>query len=55
MKPFAYFRVNESSAAIQAATRDRTKFIADGTNLLDLMQDGIEQPDSLVDITISKE
>lgn len=55
MKPFAYFRVNESSAAIQAATRDRTKFIAGGTNLLDLMQDGIEQPDSLVDITISKE
>jgi xanthine dehydrogenase YagS FAD-binding subunit len=51
MKPFAYLRVNESSTAIQAATRDRTKFIAGGTNLLDLMQDGIEQPDSLVDIT----
>jgi xanthine dehydrogenase YagS FAD-binding subunit len=51
MKPFAYLRVNESSIAIQAATRDRTKFIAGGTNLLDLMQDGIEQPDSLVDIT----
>jgi xanthine dehydrogenase YagS FAD-binding subunit len=51
MKPFAYLRVNEPSTAIQAATRDRTKFIAGGTNLLDLMQDGIEQPDSLVDIT----
>jgi xanthine dehydrogenase YagS FAD-binding subunit len=51
MKPFAYLRVNESSTAIQAATRDRTKFIAGGTNLLDLMQEGIEQPDSLVDIT----
>jgi xanthine dehydrogenase YagS FAD-binding subunit len=51
MKPFAYLRVNEPSTAIQAATRDRTKFIAGGTNLLDLMQDGIEQPDSLIDIT----
>ena len=51
MKPFAYLRVNEPSTAIQAATRDQTKFIAGGTNLLDLMQEGIEQPDRLVDIT----
>ncbi|AFY92703.1 FAD binding domain-containing protein [Chamaesiphon minutus] len=51
MKPFTYLRVNEPSTAIQAATSDRTKFIAGGTNLLDLMQDGIEQPDRLVDIT----
>jgi xanthine dehydrogenase YagS FAD-binding subunit len=51
MKPFAYLRVNETSTAIQAATSNQTKFIAGGTNLLDLMQDGIEQPDRLVDIT----
>lgn len=50
MKPFAYLRVNEPSAAIQAAT-SQTKFIAGGTNLLDLMKEGIEQPDRLVDIT----
>lgn len=50
MKPFAYLRVNEASTAIQAATRERTKFIAGGTNILDLMQDGIEQPERLVDI-----
>lgn len=51
MKPFAYLRVNEPNTAIQAATSNQTKFIAGGTNLLDLMQEGIEQPDRLVDIT----
>jgi xanthine dehydrogenase YagS FAD-binding subunit len=51
MKPFTYLRVIESGTAIQAATSKQTKFIAGGTNLLDLMQDGIEQPDRLVDIT----
>lgn len=51
MKPFAYLRVNEPNTAIQAATSNQTKFIAGGTNLLDLMQEGIEQPDHLVDIT----
>jgi xanthine dehydrogenase YagS FAD-binding subunit len=48
MKPFTYLRVIESGTAIQAATSKQTKFIAGGTNLLDLMQDGIEQPDRLV-------
>lgn len=51
MKPFTYLRVTESGTAIQAATSNQTKFIAGGTNLLDLMQDGIELPDRLVDIT----
>ncbi|MBM0745061.1 xanthine dehydrogenase family protein subunit M (plasmid) [Phormidium sp. CLA17] len=51
MKPFAYLRVTEPSTAIQAATSNQTKFIAGGTNLLDLMKEGIEQPDRLVDIT----
>jgi xanthine dehydrogenase YagS FAD-binding subunit len=51
MKPFTYLRVTESGTAIQAATSNQTKFIAGGTNLLDLMQEGIEQPDRLVDIT----
>jgi xanthine dehydrogenase YagS FAD-binding subunit len=51
MKPFTYLRVTESGPAIQAATSKQTKFIAGGTNLLDLMQEGIERPDHLVDIT----
>lgn len=51
MKPFAYIRATEPSTAIQAATSNQTKFIAGGTNLLDLMKEGVEQPDRLVDIT----
>jgi xanthine dehydrogenase YagS FAD-binding subunit len=51
MKPFTYLRVTESGPAIQAAASNQTKFIAGGTNLLDLMQEGIELPDRLVDIT----
>lgn len=51
MKPFAYLRATEPNTAIQAATNNQTKFIAGGTNLLDLMKEGVEQPDRLVDIT----
>src|SRR6201991_3144830 len=37
MKPFAYTRVSDSKAAVQAVMRDQTaKFIAGGTNLVDL-------------------
>lgn len=50
MKPFAYLRATETSTAIESAS-DRTKFIAGGTNLLDLMKEGVEQPDRLIDIT----
>ena len=51
MKPFAYTRATESQAAVQALLRDETsKFIAGGTNLIDLMKEDIEQPRHLVDI-----
>lgn len=50
MKPFAYLRATETSTAIESAS-NQTKFIAGGTNLLDLMKEGIEQPESLIDIT----
>lgn len=52
MKPFAYTRATEQDTAIQTVAADqRAKFIAGGTNLLDLMKGNIEQPDRLVDIT----
>jgi len=52
MKPFAYTRTTERGAAIQTVGSDQTaKFIAGGTNLLDLMKDNVEQPDRLVDIS----
>lgn len=52
MKPFTYERASglrEAAAAV--ATRPGAKFIAGGTNLLDLMKLEIEQPVHLVDIS----
>jgi xanthine dehydrogenase YagS FAD-binding subunit len=52
MKPFSYVRATEKSTAIQTVAVDqKAKFIAGGTNLLDLMKEGVMQPDRLVDIT----
>jgi xanthine dehydrogenase YagS FAD-binding subunit len=51
MKPFAYTRVTTSQTAVQAVVRDQTaKFIAGGTNLIDLMKEDVVQPGHLVDI-----
>lgn len=51
MKPFSYTRVTAADMAVQEVAGDRTaKFIGGGTNLLDLMKEGVEQPDRLVDI-----
>lgn len=51
MKPFAFTRASNSQTAIQAVVRDQAaKFIAGGTNLVDLMKEDVEQPDHLVDI-----
>ena len=51
MKPFAYTRATNSQTAIQAVAHEQTaKFIAGGTNLVDLMKEDIEQPNHLVDI-----
>lgn len=51
MRPFSYERVaTPAEAAAAVATRPAAKFIAGGTNLLDLMKLGIEKPAHLVDI-----
>ena len=50
MKPFAYTRVTNPQAAIQAIMQQNAKFIAGGTNLLDLMKENVEQPSRLIDI-----
>lgn len=50
MHPFEYSRVTSDTAALEAG-RDRTaKFIAGGTNLLDLMKEHVETPRLLIDI-----
>ena len=52
MKQFQYTRPSSEQAAIAAALKDPTaKFIAGGTNLLDLMKRDVMQPERLVDIT----
>jgi len=51
VKPFTYERATDPRAAIAAAERHGARFISGGTNLLDLMKLGIEQPSHLVDIS----
>ena len=51
MKPFTYERARSPAEAAAAVTRDpAAKFIAGGTNLLDLMKLQIEAPAHLVDV-----
>ena len=51
MKPFTYERAHSPSGAAAAATRiEGAKFIAGGTNLLDLMKLEIETPRHLIDV-----
>lgn len=52
MNPFTYERAADAAAAARAAARrPGAKFIAGGTNLLDLMKLHIEQPAHLIDIS----
>jgi xanthine dehydrogenase YagS FAD-binding subunit len=50
MKPFRYERAADIPAACAAGVRPSAKFIAGGTNLVDLMKLEIEAPAYLVDI-----
>lgn len=51
MNPFTYLRANAPDAALHAVTAGRgAKFLAGGTNLVDLMKDGVETPAALVDV-----
>ncbi len=51
MKPFTYTRAETPEMAAREALAPRTRFMAGGTNLLDLMKLQIETPERLVDIT----
>jgi xanthine dehydrogenase YagS FAD-binding subunit len=51
MKPFTYDRADDAQAAVRlVAERPNAKFIAGGTNLIDLMKMRIETPEHLVDV-----
>ncbi len=51
MSPFAYVRAGDIASALRAGAAAGSRYIAGGTNLVDLMKEGVEQPDRLVDIT----
>lgn len=52
MRPFKYTRANDVQSAARAVTANRNaKFLAGGTNILDLMKEDVERPNELVDLT----
>jgi xanthine dehydrogenase YagS FAD-binding subunit len=52
MRNFAYTRADDAATAIAMVSRSPgAKYLGGGTNLVDLMREGIEQPDALVDVT----
>ncbi|GAB3887670.1 FAD binding domain-containing protein [Spirosoma agri] len=52
MRPFTYTRAKDPTAAVnQLSGNPNAKFLAGGTNLLDLMKEDVERPNELVDIS----
>lgn len=52
MRPFTYSRAKDPSSAIQMlAQNPNARFLAGGTNLLDLMKEDVERPNTLIDIS----
>jgi xanthine dehydrogenase YagS FAD-binding subunit len=51
MKTFAYAKADTPETAVRDSAGTATRFIAGGTNLLDLMKLQVETPDRLVDIS----
>jgi len=50
MEPFKFVRVQDAQTAINLHTAPNAKFVAGGTNLIDLMKLNIETPRQVVDI-----
>ncbi len=51
MKQFQYVKASSQQLALDAIAKPSTKFIAGGTNLVDLIKRGVTAPDKLVDVT----
>ena len=52
MRPFRYVRAGDAkSAASAVAANPRARYLAGGTNLLDLMKEDVERPDEVVDVS----
>ena len=50
MHPFEYSRATDAAHALTSGAKPQTKFVAGGTNLIDLMKCEVERPARLVDI-----
>ncbi|HEY8560969.1 MAG TPA: xanthine dehydrogenase family protein subunit M [Pyrinomonadaceae bacterium] len=51
MRPFKYTNATDEGAAVRAVSGNReAKFLAGGTNLIDLMKEYVERPNELVDV-----
>jgi len=50
MEVFTYTRSTSAAEAVQAAAAPSSKFVAGGTNLIDMMKLNVERPRALVDI-----
>ena len=52
MRPFKYSVAGDAAGAVQAvAANPSAKFLAGGTNLVDLMKEYVERPDEVVDVS----
>src|SRR5262245_20946728 len=50
MNPFSYVRAHDTADAVCEAVAQGAKFLAGGTNLVDLMKENVERPEKLIDI-----
>jgi xanthine dehydrogenase YagS FAD-binding subunit len=52
MRPFKYSKAGDTATALQKISEGTSvKFLAGGTNILDLMKEDVERPEGLIDIT----
>ncbi len=51
MNPFTFSRPGDATGAIREAQQGGAMYLGGGTNLVDLMREGIERPTALVDVT----
>lgn len=51
MTPFTFARASDAVQAVTLGAHPQARYLGGGTNLVDLMRERIEKPDSLVDVT----
>jgi len=51
MTPFSYVRAHDTAEAVRLGGQHFAKYLGGGTNLVDLLRETLEQPQSLVDVT----